>query len=555
MTFYKSGSNKLPDSIHAAARDVSRQRSDLSRREFLATASIFGATVGTAYALIGGVRPAMAATPKKGGTLRVGQVLLAGKDPRAWDAINQRANVARGWLEYLVRYTHEYTFEPYLLESWEVSEDAKTYVLRVRPNVVWSNGDPLTAQHVADNIAAWCDGNAEGNSMASRLANLSDPETKLAADGAIEVIDDMTVQLNLRAADISIIPSISDYPAAVVHPSKIGEDPFQDPIGTGPYKLETFEAGVKASLVRNEDQPWWNEGNGAWLDRIEYIDYGTDPAATVSAFEAEEIDVNYESVGDFVEILDAIGLKRNEALTASTVVIRSNQQADVDGKTPYADIRVRKALALAVDNSVILELGISGFGQVAENHHVGPMHPEYAELPPIARDVEAAQRLMSEAGMSDFEHELISLEDGFRRDTGDATAAQLRDAGFNVKRTVVPGSTFWNSWSKYPLSVSAWGHRPLGVQVYALAYKSEVPWNETAFSNADFDKGLAKALATPDAKERSVVMKDLQKILQDEGIIIQPYWRSIYNHTRPAVNGAEVHQAFEFHPDRAWLDQ
>lgn len=555
MTFYKSGGNKLPDSIHAAARDVSRQGSDLSRREFLATASIFGATACTAYALIGGVRPAMAATPKKGGTLRVGQVLLAGKDPRAWDAINQRANVARGWLEYLVRYTHEYTFEPYLLESWEVSEDAKTYVLRVRPNVVWSNGDPLTAQHVADNIAAWCDGNAEGNSMASRLANLSDPETKLAADGAIEVIDDMTVQLNLRAADISIIPSISDYPAAVVHPSKIGEDPFQDPIGTGPYKLEAFEAGVKASLVRNEDQTWWNEGNGAWLDRIEYIDYGTDPAATVSAFEAEEIDVNYESVGDFVEILDAIGLKRNEALTASTVVIRSNQQADVDGKTPYADIRVRKALALAVDNSVILELGISGFGQVAENHHVGPMHPEYAELPPIGRDVEAAQRLMSEAGMSDFEHELISLEDGFRRDTGDATAAQLRDAGFNVKRTVVPGSTFWNSWSKYPLSVSAWGHRPLGVQVYALAYKSEVPWNETAFSNADFDKGLAKALATPDAKERSVVMKDLQKILQDEGIIIQPYWRSIYNHTRPGVNGAEVHQAFEFHPDRVWLDQ
>ena len=70
-----------------------------------------------------------------------------------------------------------------------------------------------------------------------------------------------------------------------------------------------------------------------------------------------------------------------------------------------------------------------------------------------------------------------------------------------------------------------------------------------------FDDGLAKALATPDPKKRSVEMEKLQKILQDEGIIIQPFWRSIYNHTRPNVKGAEVHQAFELHPDRVWLDQ
>ncbi|UYP67564.1 ABC transporter substrate-binding protein [Thalassobacter stenotrophicus] len=552
MKFYKSGQNEVPCAIREAAIDANQ--SDLTRREFLAMASVFGATSAVAYSMVGMTSPALAATPQRGGTLRVGQLLLAGKDPRAWDAINQRANVARGWLEYLVRYTHDYTFEPYLLESWQVSEDAKTYVLKVRPGISWNTGEAFTAEHVAANITAWCDGNAEGNSMASRLSNLSDPETKMAAEGAIEIVDDMTVRLNLRAADISIIPSISDYPAAVVHPSKIGADPFVDPVGTGPYKLENFEAGVRASLVRNEGHTWWNEGNGAWLDRIEYTDYGTDPSAIIGAFEADEIDVNYETVGDFIEVLDAIGLERNEALTASTVVIRTNQAAEVEGKKPYTDVRVRKALALAVDNAVILELGVSGFGQVAENHHVGPMHPEYADLPPVSRDVEAAIKLLEEAGMTDYEHELISLEDGFRKDTGDATAAQLRDAGLNVKRTVVPGSTFWNSWADYPLSVSAWGHRPLGVQVYALAYKSGVPWNETAFSNANFDAGLAEALATPDAKQRSEVMKGLQKILQDEGIIIQPYWRSIYNHNRPGVKGAEVHQAFEFHPDRVWLD-
>ena len=215
---------------------------------------------------------------------------------------------------------------------------------------------------------------------------------------------------------------------------------------------------------------------------------------------------------------------------------------------------MRRALALAVDNAVVLELSVAGYGTPAENHHVGPMHPEYAELAPVSRDVDAARALMDEAGMLDFEHELVSLEDGFRRDTGDAVAAQLRDAGFTIKRSVVPGASFWNSWSKYPFSISAWGHRPLGVQVYALAYRSGVPWNETAFDNADFDAGLTKALATVDIDARREIMGELQQIMQENAVIVQPYWRSVFNHTRPNIKGAEMHQAFELHLDRIWVD-
>lgn len=553
MNVFKSQQDKLPDAIVRMGNTLKNSGNEVDRREFLAVASAFGATTATAYGLIGMPRQARADTPKAGGTLRVGQPILAGKDPRTWDGINIIANVTRGWLEYLVRYTHEYTFEPYLLEGWELSEDAKTYTLRVRPGVTWQNGEPFTAQHVAANIEGWCDGTVEGNSMASRLSNLIDPDTNKAAEGAIEVLDEMTVRLNLRSADISIIPSIADYPAAIVHPTRIGADPFFDPMGTGPYKLESFSAGDRAVVVRAGGHDWWNAGSGAWLDKIEYIDFGTDQNAILAAFEAEEIDVNYETSGDFVPILTGIGLTENEAVTASTIVIRTNQKAEVDGKAPYADKRVRKALALAVDNQTILELGNAGLGRPAENHHVGPMHPEYSELPPVGRDVEAAKALLQEAGMLDFEHELISLEDGFRRDTGDATAAQLRDAGFKVKRTVVPGASFWNSWAEFPFSVSAWGHRPLGVQVYALAYKSGVPWNETGFENAEFDEGLKNALATVDIEERQKIMARLQQIMQDEAVIIQPYWRSIYNHTQPSVRGAEMHQAFELHVDQVWF--
>ncbi len=90
-------------------------------------------------------------------------------------------------------------------------------------------------------------------------------------------------------------------------------------------------------------------------------------------------------------------------------------------------------------------------------------------LPKIARDPAKAKALMAEAGQADFEHDLITVDEDWHKNTGDAIAAQLREAGIKVKRTVLPGSTFWNDWTKYPYSMTNWNMRPLGVQVVAIA--------------------------------------------------------------------------------------
>jgi len=214
---------------------------------------------------------------------------------------------------------------------------------------------------------------------------------------------------------------------------------------------------------------------------------------------------------------------------------------------PYADARVRRALAMAIDNKVLLELGFDNNGDVAENHHVSPLHPEYAQMPAPVFDPAGAMALMQEAGMADFEHDLISIDDTWRKNTTDAAAAMLRDAGIKVKRSVLPGATFWNDWTKYPLSTTDWAQRPLGVQVLALAYRSGEAWNESAFANAKFDSLLAEALAIADADTRRDVMAKLQKIMQDEGVIIQPYWRAIYRHHKENVVGAQMHPTFEIH--------
>ena len=122
--------------------------------------------------------------------------------------------------------------------------------------------------------------------------------------GSIEIVDSHTVRLNLPNADVSLVPGMCDYPAQIAHKDYDFENIGLTPLGTGPYKLESpIEVGVRAVLVRNTDHEWWNAGNGAYMDRFEFIDYGTEPTAWLAAAESDEVDFIDRNEGEYIDYL------------------------------------------------------------------------------------------------------------------------------------------------------------------------------------------------------------------------------------------------------------
>ncbi|WP_245307442.1 MULTISPECIES: hypothetical protein [Mesorhizobium] len=118
---------------------------------------------------------------------------------------------------------------------------------------------------------------------------------------------------------------------------------------------------------------------------------------------------------------------------------------------------------------------------------------------------------------------------------------------FRVRRT---GTT----WAKYPYSMTLWYMRPLAVQVLALGYRSGEAWNESSYSNPDFDAKLKQALSLIDVHKRKEVRKDIEQILQDSGVIIQPFWQKVFSHTSKKVKNYNVHPMFEMDLQSVWVE-
>ena len=523
-------------------RDFAEGRCD--RREFLRTATLLGLSATTAYAFIGKVTgeqfaaPAQAAMPK-GGTIRIGMRVLDLTNPHAYSWFE--SDITRQVCEYLTRTGHDNVTRPYLAEQWEASDDLRTWTFRLRRGIKWRSGRLFTAEDVVWNLKHVLDPES-GSSMLGLMSgymlnttNQGDKQTvELWDANAIEMVDDYTVRLNTKQAQLAVPEHLFHYPMLILDPEEDGTFKAGSN-GTGAFELVNYVIGEKAVLKARSD--YW--GEGPHIDQLEFIDLGDEAITGVAALASKQIHGLRETPVGVLETAKTIQhVTIHEAATAQTAVARMKVT-----EKPFDDARVRKAVRLATDPAAVLRTALRDRGLPGEHHHVCPIHPEYAELPPMQRNIEAAKKLLSEAGHPDgIDVEIATnADESWAIDAVQTMAEQWKEAGVRAKIKIMPGAQYWEVWDKVPFGMTNWTHRPLGVMVLSLAYRSGVPWNESSYSNPRFDELLTKAEGTLDVEERRKTMAEIQKIMQEDGPIVQPIWRSVFTAFDKRVKGFEMH--------------
>ncbi len=534
-----------------------------SRREFIRTAALLGVSAPIAYgmasAIVGEqILPPMltpAHAQKKGGTLRFGMVVQEMADPATFDWV-EKSVVSRHICEFMTLTGPDNITRPYLARQWEASDDLKTWTFHLQKGVKWSNGDDFNAEDVVYNFTRWLDPATGSSNLGLFSAMLreagKDDEgnaIKEMIPGVVEAVDDHTVRLNLPKPSLSMPENLYNYPTTIVHRDfeAQGKDLSKNPVGTGPYTLSEFRVGELAVLKKRAGVNWNGDAN---LDEIRVIDLGQDAGAYLSAIASGQIDSMYElklSTADAAKQIPGISLQ--QIATHKVGVIRMNVN-----NAPFDDRRVRRAVQLCCDAKRNLKVAHQGLGIVGEHHHVAKTHPEYFKLKSFRQNIREAKKLLKEAGYGPDNPLEISCNVGntdgnWEQDSVAVLKEDAAKAGITINLNVMPAAKYWDEWDKAPFSITSWTHRPLGTMVLSLAYRAGVPWNETGLNNPEFDKALDEAEALLDAEARRAKMEKVEQILQDEAVLVQPFFRSVFTAVSDKVENLQIHPTlyYRFH--------
>ncbi|MGH6816748.1 MAG: ABC transporter substrate-binding protein, partial [Hyphomicrobiaceae bacterium] len=229
----------MSDKLHPILEAAGREFADgtLDRRGFLRIAALLGVSAAGAYALAGLPMPAAAqGTPKKGGTLRLGMRVQDLKSPHTYSWI-EGANGGRQVLDYLTFTGIDNVTRPHLAEKWEASPDLKTWTLTLRKDVTWrKDGRKLTADDVVWNLKRVLDAKT-GSSVVGLMKGFileefdtdekdkdgkAKKSTRLWDANAIQKVDDFTVRLNGKSANLGIAEALFHYPLMIMDPAENG---------------------------------------------------------------------------------------------------------------------------------------------------------------------------------------------------------------------------------------------------------------------------------------------------------------------------------------------
>jgi peptide/nickel transport system substrate-binding protein len=446
-------------------------------------------------ALLAAVTAALAATTPAWAQGAKSRVTLAmvleppGMDPTVAPAAAIGEIVHYNVLEGLTKINLDGSVTPLLAESWTMDPDGRSYTFKLRKGVRYQDGEVFDSADVKFSFERAKDAKSTNKAKKAVFDNIS----------RIDTPDAGTVILTLNNADPNFLFRMGENTAVILDP-KSADGTATKPVGTGPF---TFDEWKKGNSVTLKKWPGYRDARSIKLERVTFR-FINDPAARVAALLAGDVDaVPRLDAPQAVKQLQAD--KRftvTEGATAGKGILAINNK-----KKPFDDVRVRRAIAHAIDRKAFIDGVLEGLGTPIGSHFA-PTDAGYVDLTGMsAHDPEKAKALLKEAGVATPLNVTLTLPPPqYARKGGEVIAAQLAKVGIVAKIENVEWAQWLGGAFKGNFDLTIINHvEPLDYMQYAnTAYY----WG---YDSQDYRDLTARYAATANPKERARLFAEIQK--------------------------------------------
>jgi peptide/nickel transport system substrate-binding protein len=516
----------------------------ISRRQFMRKGAVVGMSstvMGAVLAACGGANSSSssstattkgAGTPVKGGTLR-----LASQAPAA--AINPLTIDDAGGLCMLAQTGEFLAFDnnmllqlqPMLATSWTPSQAGAVWTFKLRPNVKFHDGSPLTADDVVYTFTELSDPKNASNAL-STFVDVLKPA------GVVKV-DAMTVAFHLEApnGNFPYLVSSDNYNAIIVPKGTDFATWKSSFIGTGPFKLKSYTQNVGAQFVANPD--YW--GGPPYLDSTAFTFYSSQQPQ-VLALQGGQVDVLVQFV-----VQGAQSLLNNSSYNIIKLKSSNHRELSMrNDQAPFTDARVRQAIALCLDRPGMVQALLAGDGEVGNDN---PFAPKFAStntsVPQRTQNLAKAKQLLAAAGHAKGFSTTLTTE---QYEEIPALAQVIAEAatkiGVSIKLKVETQAdyygkaTYGNSdWLDATMSLVDYGDRGVPNVFLEAPLTAGGPWNAAHFKNPAYDNLVKQYVAAVDLQIQKAIAGKIETLLLTETPLVIPYFIDGLTATTASVHG------------------
>ncbi len=431
-----------------------------------------------------------------------------GLDPTAGAASAIAEIVQYNIFETLTKINADGSITPLLAENWEISPDLKTCTFKLRRGVKFHNGEPFNAAAVKFSFER----------AATEKSTNKDKRT-FAAMEKVAALDDHTLVIINKELNPDFLFLLGQATAIIVEP-KSADTNATKPVGTGPYKLESWSKGSSVTLAK------WADYRHAASIKMKKATFRfiSDPAAQVAALLSGDVDV-------FPRVAAGRSLEQFKRDPRFQIVISGSRAKTIlainNKKKPFDDVRVRRAISAAIDRRAVIEGAADGFGVPIGSHYV-PGAFGYVDTTGINPfNPDKAKALLAEAGVkTPLEVSLILPPPPYARQGGEVIAAQLAKIGITAKLQNVE----WAQWLS-----GVYGNRNYDLTLISHVEPFDLgnfakPGYYWGYESPKFNEIYNKINNAPRAADRAKLLAEAQRLLANDAVhafLFQPQWITV----------------------------